>query len=552
MRLFATIFFLLFGLQNAFCQLYVEQELHDYVVEDLENYQETITVIGENRSNSEESLGFLVNEDAELLNYQLFQRKGGKWKPSKLKKEMTISSIDRSSFFSGTRYYYFPIPSGMEFKLEFSTKEKHTIFLTKLYKSGWFDAEDVKYSFQVPDNLLLTTRGGHIFDGYFQISDWVYEGEPNMPYLIHPRSADPLEYFSSWFEDRIDPQLEIDPSLIPEELTKITETGGRLELAKACFQFVQQKIKYIDIENGINAIIPRQCEQTLKNGLGDCKDMATLLTALYRHFGFEAYSAISRTNDKAGVLNFPSIGLANHTICALRFEGEWYFLDATEDACLFGDASIQTLGSEVFLVGYDGDPFLDVDENPRSDSWAQFYYSLDEEMNLQLQLMVGGKMNHFFYHSQLKENDPSKTIKSVLDKITGVNWEISDVSIIDSFSLIKAVVPMSASMYSKMGSKTLYNLEFLADPIMMTSLFQNSRYPIFDGEVSTVLGFGGEIQNVPDSSLDPDLWIVQVGNDLSIKCKFKKALDKESFEKSSLISTWEEIIKKPLLIQYED
>ncbi|MDG1334012.1 MAG: transglutaminase domain-containing protein [Crocinitomicaceae bacterium] len=552
MRLFATLFFLLFLFGNALCQLSIEQELHHYAVEDLENYQETISVIGQNRSNSDESLGFLVNEDAELLNYQLYERKGSKWKPSKLKREITISTIDRSSFFSGTRYYYFPIPSGMEFKLEFSTKEKHTVFLTKFYSAGWFDAEWVKYSFELPDNLMLSSRSVDSYAGAFQISDEIYGSEPSMPYLVHPKDVEPIAYFSKWFEDRIDPQLEIDPSLIPEELTIISERGNRLELAKACFQFVQQKIKYIDIENGINAIIPRQCEKVLKNGLGDCKDMATLLTALYRHFGFEAYSAISRTNDKAGVLNFPSIGLANHTICTLRFEDEWYFLDATEDACLFGDASIQTLGSEVFLVGYDGDPFLDVDENPRSKSLAELNYVLNEDMALTLEMKTFGKMNHFLYHTKLKENDPSEVIKSVLEQISGVQWEISKVSIVDSMSIVTASAKMNSSMYSKMGSKNLYNLKFLPNPRLMTALFQNSSYPIFKGEVIMNLDFGGEVRSDFSGRGTKELEIIQPEQELVINCTLEKFDDAESFKRSELIKAWNTLIKQPLLIGYED
>lgn len=129
MRHIATVFFLLFLTEMAFCQLDIYHEYHTYVVSDLENYEESIMIEGRNNSLHEETVGFLVNESAELLSYQLYQRKGYKWKPSKLKKEVTISTIDRSSFFTGTKYYYFPIPAGTEFKLEFSTKEEaHNVF----------------------------------------------------------------------------------------------------------------------------------------------------------------------------------------------------------------------------------------------------------------------------------------------------------------------------------------------------------------------------------------------------------------------------------------
>ncbi len=558
MRSFTHVLFLLLFPVSAFGQLVFDMELHTYEVHDLENYQETIVIQGLNESLVEEIVGFPVNELAELTNYQLFERKGSKWKPSKLKKEVRISSIDRSSFFSGTKHYYFQIPAGMEFQLTFSTKEKHTVFLTKCYSSGWFDAAVVTYNFELPENLQFTARNGETRTNSFDITPSFYGDESEVPYLIHPIEIEPVTYFSSWFNERINPQLSIDPALVPIELTEIAESGDRLELAKACFRFVQTEIKYIDIENGINAIIPRQCEKVLKNGLGDCKDMATLLTALYRHFGFEAYSAISRTNGKDDVFDFPSLSLANHTICALKLpndfqakESEWYFLDATEDACLFGDASIQTLGSEVFLVGFKGDPFLKVDENPRSKCLAELDYQLRKDMTLDLEMRTYGKMNHFLYHTKLKENDPSKVIKSVLEQISGLKWEIEDVSILDSVSIIKASATMSSSMYSKMGTKNLYNLKFLPNPKLMTALFQNSRYPRFAGEVIVNLDFGGEVRTDFSGRGTEGLELIQTDSELIIKCLLEKEADAEAFEESELNTEWNTLIKQPLLIGYE-
>lgn len=426
------------------------------------------------------------------------------------------------------------------------------MFLTRCYQSGWFDATVVTYRFQLPEELQFSARNGEERTNAFEITTEFFGEDESVPYLIHPRDEKPMNYFSNWFEERINPQLLIDPTLIPGELTQIAKTGGRLELAKACFLFVQTEIKYIDIENGINAIIPRQCEKVLKNGLGDCKDMATLLTALYRHFGFEAYSTISRTNGKDDVLDFPSMGLANHAICTLRFEEEWYFLDATEDACLFGDASIQTLGSEVFLVGFEGYPFLNVDENPRSKCLAELDYVLHKDMTLDLEMRTFGKMNHFLYHTELKENDPSKVIKLVLEQISGVKWEIKEVSIIDSVSVVKASAIMSSSMYSKMGDKNLYNLKFLPNPRLMTALFQNSRFPKFRGEVHINLDFGGEVRSVFESNAPNVLEFIQSDQELKIKCILEKEGDAKSFKENELCSEWKMVIQQPLLIGYED
>src|SRR5690606_35368364 len=100
-----------------------------------------------------------------------------------------------------------------------------------------------------------------------------------------------------------------------------------------------------------NAIVPRDCNFVNLKGRGDCKDMANLLYAIYKEFGFEVYPAISRTRSRNKKLDFPSLSLANHMICVLYLDGNPVFLDATERFCAFGDPSLQVFNTEVFVVG---------------------------------------------------------------------------------------------------------------------------------------------------------------------------------------------------------
>lgn len=546
-----TLFFLLIS-RSLICQIVIREETHNYRLTGLENYQQTISIDGINEGSQPEQVGFPVNELAELVSFQLYEKKGEDWKPSKLKRDITISTISRSSFFSGTKNYFFEIPAGIEFRLEFTTREKHSIFLTKCYRSGWFDAEHVLYNFDLAEGLQWTARNGEMRTGIFSVDESMYDSLKSFPYLIHPKGTAPLAYFSAWFDERINPQLDIDPNLIPQSLKNVAENGSREDLAKACFHFVQSQIKYIDIENGIHAIIPRHCEKVLKNGLGDCKDMATLLTALFRHFNFEAYSAISRTNGKDDIFDFPSVALANHAVCALHFQDQWYFLDATEDACLFEDPSIQILGTELFLVGYEGNPFLKVDEVPRSQSFAELNYHLTKDLTLELEMRTFGKMNHFLYYTQLKEKDPAKQVKMVLDQISGLKWNIDELVTLDSTSLLRASVTLGSSMYSKMGNRTLYNLQFLPDPVLMSSLFQNSRYPRFDGKIDVNLDFGGTVKSVFTPNEASLLEVNVVENELHVRCRLQKEPNLDAFKVSALMVSWDEFMKQPLLIEYEN
>lgn len=548
----AIVFILLGQVVFANDQLNIITESHSYTIHSQDSYDAKMEIEGINLSTSKEYFSLPVNELAELTELSVLQWDKKKWKQSKIKDDLTISNMSWGSFFTGTKNYIFSIPPGVKFKIIFATKEKHSIFISKMFRDGYFDAESTNYTFQIPTGFALTTRSMGTFktSAVFQQSD--FDSLEVMPLIIHPENEQPKDYFSNWFKERIDPQLEISGELIPKELKEIHALGDRRALAEACFRFVQRKIKYIDIENGINAIIPRQCEKVLNRGLGDCKDMATLLTALYRHFRFEAYPAISRTNSKTEPFNFPAVGLANHTICALRFEDEWYFLDATEDICLFGDPSIQIMGTEVFLVGRSEGYFVNVPAETRSHSIGRLHYSIDEENeSISMHIQATGKMNGYFNLLRLKSAETRKDLNKSIDKITEMEWTLDSLDISDTLSDIHLSTPLQSTMYSTLSGKRIYNLAFLPEPQLVLALFQNSVYPIFKSEVQIDLKFSGNISGLKTPENSTEFTSSSDGKTLKIACKFEQFPSRESFEEGELVENWNTILTQPIIINYE-
>lgn len=78
---------------------------------------------------------------------------------------------------------------------------------------------------------------------------------------------------------------------------------------------LQKQIRYVGLEFGESAIVPRTPEETLRRGYGDCKDQSALLVAMLREIGIEAQVALLR----AGVARdftpeFPGLAAFNHAI----------------------------------------------------------------------------------------------------------------------------------------------------------------------------------------------------------------------------------------------
>lgn len=525
----------------------VTSEIHTYTIIDANNYESMTEIIGENKASVGHRIGFPVNELSELITLEVSEWSKGKWKTFSMKDNLSISTMSWSSFFSGTKYYRFVIPPGMKFKVTFATKDKHTIFLSRMFKKGWFDAENCSYSYNLPPQLMLTTELQQSFEDKSTFSEVSFDTLDILKFLIHPRTSEPNRYFSDWFQERIDPQLVIAENVIPQELKDIAKLGDKRKLAEACFTYVQKNVRYIDVENGINAVIPRHCEQVLQNGLGDCKDMATLLTALYRSFGMEAYSAISRTNSKEGKLDFPALGSANHTICALRLFDDWYFLDATEEVCKFGDPSIQILGTEVFLVGRHEGYYLEVPAEPLYPHGVEMNYQMDVE-NAQVFLTIDakGKMSNYFQYVAKKEHDPKKSIERMLRNTTNLEWKVDSLIIGDGDALLVANTVMKPTMISKIGSKSLLEASFIFNPTIITALCQNNSYPLFDSNVAIILESTQNETLEFGASLKEPMSLKNEGNRVRIAYPLMRKNSEEAFEEDPLILGWKEIITKPI------
>ncbi len=107
----------------------------------------------------------------------------------------------------------------------------------------------------------------------------------------------------------------------PEIAAKAAElTAGKTDFydkAEAIAEFVQKDIRYFIIEMGMGGYQPHPAADIFRNRYGDCKDKATLLSAMLSSVGI--HSAIVIVDTRRGVIDpaAPSI-VANHAIGAIE------------------------------------------------------------------------------------------------------------------------------------------------------------------------------------------------------------------------------------------
>jgi uncharacterized protein DUF3857/transglutaminase superfamily protein len=112
----------------------------------------------------------------------------------------------------------------------------------------------------------------------------------------------------------------------PEIKQKVAELTGKYtsQLAKmrSLAQFVQKDIRYVAIQLGIGGWQPHPAPEIFRHHYGDCKDKATLMSAMLKEIGIESYYFSVNTTRGAITPDTPAIRWFNHEILAVRLPDE--------------------------------------------------------------------------------------------------------------------------------------------------------------------------------------------------------------------------------------
>ncbi|MBK8925670.1 MAG: DUF3857 and transglutaminase domain-containing protein [Crocinitomicaceae bacterium] len=143
-----------------------------------------------------------------------------------------------------------------------------------------------------------------------------------------------VEQLHAFFEEFL---LQKDDESNRKEINEVTtklieEKQTDEEKIDTIYKWVQDNIKYIAFEDGINGYVPRACSEVMKNRYGDCKDMSNLLVEMLTFAGVKnAFIAWVGTRDIPYQMSeIPSPLTCNHVICVVEKEdGSYYYLDAT-------------------------------------------------------------------------------------------------------------------------------------------------------------------------------------------------------------------------------
>ena len=165
--------------------------------------------------------------------------------------------------------------------------------------------------------------------------DGIDPAEPNLPSDVPHYPAIEFSTGASWQRLATEYSRIVDQTIDMHAVKPLAEeiTAGkksREEKMAALLGYLGRDVRYTGIEFGEAALVPHAPAEVLAHKYGDCKDKATLLVALLRASGIEAYVALLNVGSRQNVPeDLPGMGLFDHAIVYVPGSPALWF-DATD------------------------------------------------------------------------------------------------------------------------------------------------------------------------------------------------------------------------------
>ena len=307
---------------------------------------------------------------------------GEKYKKVKVTDQKTTSSYSNSVFYDDVQETSFNFPALTQNAIEhieYSQFHKDAHLLTPFYLPGSLPVLNASYTITVPNDIVIKYIVKNDAKGIFQFTtekkkketiyrwtakningDEDFGNAPDSRYFVPHiiiyiasfegdngtesflNSLDDLYKWNAGFTKELN--TSDDPGLKKIVDSLIAGKNGETEKAKQIYRWVQQHIKYVAFENGLEGFRPRQAAEVCTKRYGDCKDMSSIITQMLRMAGIKAYYTwIGTRNLPYEYTQIPLPIVDNHMISVANINNEWVFFDGTDPHAKYGmpPASIQ-------------------------------------------------------------------------------------------------------------------------------------------------------------------------------------------------------------------
>ena len=294
--------------------------------------------------------------------------------------------------------------------------------------------------------------------------------EPAMPHSdevkiwMEASSLGSWQDVACWFWGLQQPQTKTTQAITATVKTLVTGKATDEDKARAIYDWVANKTRYVGLEFGISAYKPHPAADVHDKMYGDCKDKANLLITMLGLAGIKAHPVLLHAGERRIVGDgLPTLNAFNHCIAVADVNNKEVWLDATAETCAYGDIPDSDRGVQALVVRdgkgqFETIPTYQTNENGL-DIITKIVMQADGSAKTESEAKMRGEFGQSIRYS-VREVTPDKR-KEVMQGIAGrlgLSGNVKDFGLPDGSDKTGPFVmkmSLDAAHYGKLTGKSL-------------------------------------------------------------------------------------------------
>lgn len=250
-------------------------------------------------------------------------------------------------------------------------------------------------------------------------------------------NMDTWQSFGNWINELYEPRMALPKELKAYIDAHIKPINNPYQRAKAVFEFLQSRYRYVSIQFGMGSWQPISADDVYQTGYGDCKALSNYTVSMLRYAGIEAYYLLVRAGMRARTLEDNPTARFNHVIACALIAGDTIWMECTSNTLPFGYLGSFTGCRKALLIKENSSHLV---ATPCSE--AEMHISL-RKSNISLSddkgTLISGNMHllglyfdEYEHNISLNTHDLKKEFYQEFNPIWSVNFEQIDFEITDS------------------------------------------------------------------------------------------------------------------------
>ena len=407
-----------------------------------------VTVLNEKGSNAVNAYeGYGKNTSVKSIEAIVYDAFGNELKKIKRKDFKDQSAVDGGTLISDNRYLYLeytPIsyPYTIAFNSEIETST--TAFIPSWMPLGGYYSSveksvlNVKYpanlGFRKKEYQFLNFNIKNIADSDIQLSyvatniiaQKQEDYSPNFSDL-YPKVMMGLEFFNlegvdgnaktwqefgKWWADKI---LVGTDEISEETKSKMKTLVGTeqdpIKKAKLIYNYLQKKVRYVSIQEGIGGWKPMLASDVDRLGYGDCKALTNYTKALLKSVGVESYyTKLYGDSYKSNIKSDFVSQQGNHIILAIPTGDNYTWLECTSQDDPFGYQGTFTDDRDVLVIKPEGGEIVrtKIYEDGGNTQKDKGFYAIDESGNFSGSISIISEGSQYSSKARIESLQPTE------------------------------------------------------------------------------------------------------------------------------------------------